>query len=126
VKQDRAEAADAQLNAEAEQSAQYGSTGKVHPHKKEVESMISGTRVGELKRTYKFYKYHMLGTASCWFLLDVVFYANGLFNHDVTSLILSNGLPTTALEVSIYIYVYIYIYIYIYICHIYMDIYTYI
>ena len=39
-----------------------------------------------------------IGTASCWFLLDVVFYANGLFNHDVTSLVLSNGQPTTALQ----------------------------
>ena len=39
-----------------------------------------------------------VGTASCWFLLDVVFYANGLFNHDVTSLVLSNGQPTTALQ----------------------------
>ena len=27
-----------------------------------------------------------------------MFYANGLFNHDVTSLILSNGMPTTAIQ----------------------------
>ena len=52
----------------------------------------------EYVRAFKYYKWHMLGTASTWFLLDVVFYANGLFNHDVTSLILSNGKPTTALQ----------------------------
>ena len=28
----------------------------------------------------------------------MVFYANGLFNHDVTSLVLSNGKPTTAIQ----------------------------
>ena len=49
-------------------------------------------------RAFRYYKWHMLGTASTWFLLDVVFYANGLFNHDVTALILSNGKPTTAIQ----------------------------
>lgn len=44
---------------------------------------------------FRLYKWHMLGTALSWFLLDVDFYANGLFNHDVTSVILSAGLPST-------------------------------
>jgi len=44
---------------------------------------------------FRLYKWHMLGTALCWFLLDVDFYANGLFNHDVTAVILSAGLPST-------------------------------
>ena len=40
----------------------------------------------------------MLGTALSWFLLDIDFYANGLFNHDITALILSNGQLTTAAD----------------------------
>ena len=36
----------------------------------------------------------MLGTTLCWFLLDIVFYGNGLFNHDVMDRFLST--PTTA------------------------------
>lgn len=53
-------------------------------------------RWAEIVDATRLYKWHMLGTASCWFLLDVVFYANGLFNHDVTSLILAKGRRTTA------------------------------
>lgn len=52
----------------------------------------------EITNAFRLYKWHMLGTASCWFLLDVVFYANGLFNHDITSLILSKGRHTTVSE----------------------------
>eukprot|EP00981_Chlorochromonas_danica_P004817 scaffold967_cov173-Ochromonas_danica.AAC.28 len=51
----------------------------------------------ELKRAFTYYRWHMLGTALCWFLLDVDFYANGLFNHEVTATILkppSNGQET--------------------------------
>jgi len=55
-------------------------------------------RWGEIANAARLYKWHMLGTASCWFLLDVVFYANGLFNHDVTALILSKGQHTSASE----------------------------
>eukprot|EP01036_Dinobryon_divergens_P027355 gene27355-36119_t len=56
-----------------------------------------GGRLSEILRAFTFYKWHMFGTALCWFLLDVDFYANGLFNHDVTSLILTaKGVKTTA------------------------------
>jgi len=58
----------------------------------------SKSRWSEIVYAYKYYKWHMLGTALCWFLLDVDFYANGIFNHDVTSLILSRGKATTARE----------------------------
>jgi PHS family inorganic phosphate transporter-like MFS transporter len=47
------------------------------------------SRVTELLRALKYYKFHILGTASAWLLLDVVYYANGLFNHDVTNLVLA-------------------------------------
>ena len=57
---------------------------------------VVATRWAEIVDATRLYKWHMLGTASCWFLLDVVFYANGLFNHDVTSLILAKGRRTTA------------------------------
>ena len=40
----------------------------------------------------------MVGTAMSWLLLDIDFYANGLFNHDITALILSNGQLTTAAD----------------------------
>ena len=59
---------------------------------------ITFSRTAELQRAWMFYKWHILGTATSWFLLDVVFYANGLFNHDVTSLILSPGKHTTSLQ----------------------------
>ncbi len=58
-------------------------TPKVHPFP------ILHTRHSEMLRAFRYYKYHMLGTALCWFLLDVDFYANNLFNHDITASILS-------------------------------------
>lgn len=61
------------------------------------------TRMNELNKAFKYYKYHMLGTALCWFLLDIDFYANGLFNHEITSSIFS--LPNqrnTALQDAYY------------------------
>lgn len=56
------------------------------------------SRWQEMKQAFSLFKWHLLGTAGCWYLLDVDFYANGLFNHDVTSNILSNNQPTTALQ----------------------------
>mmetsp|Transcript_116277 Transcript_116277/g.335875 ORF Transcript_116277/g.335875 Transcript_116277/m.335875 type:complete len:496 (-) Transcript_116277:278-1765(-) len=41
----------------------------------------------DLRLTVRRYAWHMLGTAGNWFLFDIVFYANGLFNGDVTSVI---------------------------------------
>lgn len=38
-------------------------------------------------RVLRRYAWHLLGTAGNWFLFDIVFYANGLFNADVTSII---------------------------------------
>ncbi len=58
----------------------------------------SKSRYDEIKYAFLYYKWHMLGTALSWFLLDVDFYANGIFNHDVTSLVLSHGRKTTAVE----------------------------
>ena len=63
-----------------------------------VQQSAFSARWREIVNAFRLYKWHMLGTASSWFLLDVVFYANGLFNHDVTSLILSKGQHTTASE----------------------------
>jgi len=57
---------------------------------------ISQSRWSELSRAFRGYKWHVVGTALTWFLLDIDFYANGLFNHDVTSTLLSGGRPTTA------------------------------
>ena len=56
----------------------------------------------EVQNAFRLYKLHLLGTASCWFLLDVDFYANGLFSHEVTAKILSHdSRPTTAYEDTI-------------------------
>jgi len=41
----------------------------------------------DMSLTVRRYAWHMLGTAGNWFLFDIVFYANGLFNGDVTSII---------------------------------------
>jgi MFS transporter, PHS family, inorganic phosphate transporter len=71
------------------------------PSASSVASSIAAatpSRLSEISRAFKYYKYHMLGTALSWFLLDVDFYANGLFNHDITSLILSKGKPTRAID----------------------------
>ena len=67
---------------------------------KERATGVSKSRWSELKRAFQYYKWHVLGTSLSWFLLDVVFYANGLFNHDVTKIILSHNRGTTALEDS--------------------------
>lgn len=56
-----------------------------------VVANIPRGRWREVAQAFHFYRYHMLGTALCWFLLDVDFYANGLFNHQVTALILGTG-----------------------------------
>ena len=96
VKKEREEAAAA---SQADVGANYGSTDTDR-----AGSSRSGSGNGrpakesETMRAFRYYKWHMLGTASTWFLLDVVFYANGLFNHDVTALILSNGKSTTAIQ----------------------------
>lgn len=56
----------------------------------------------EITHAFRLYKWHMLGTALCWFLLDVDFYANGLFSHEVTAKILSHpGRRTTSFEDTI-------------------------
>ena len=61
------------------------------------------TRMSEIHKAFKYYKFHMLGTALCWFLLDVDFYANGLFNHEITSSIFSlPGQRYTALQDAYY------------------------
>lgn len=39
----------------------------------------------EMIRAFRLYHWHILGTALSWFLLDVDFYANGLFNHEITA-----------------------------------------
>jgi len=41
----------------------------------------------DVRSTVRRYAWHLLGTAGNWFLFDIVFYANGLFNADVTSII---------------------------------------
>lgn len=60
----------------------------------------------ELKWAWKYYKWHLLGTALTWFLLDVDFYANTLFNHEVTAKIFQSssevGSGTTAKEDAIH------------------------
>jgi len=58
---------------------------------------ISANRWSEIVRAFRLYKWHVVGTALSWFLLDVDFYANGLFNHDVTAQLLSRGRETSAL-----------------------------
>lgn len=52
----------------------------------------------EMSYAFNHYKWHLLGTALSWFLLDVDFYANGLFNHDVTSIVLNGGQKVSALK----------------------------
>jgi PHS family inorganic phosphate transporter-like MFS transporter len=70
-----------------------GTDLKKHPNAGHTYS-----RWQEIKQALSLFKWHLLGTAGCWYLLDVDFYANGLFNHDVTAIILSNNQPTTALQ----------------------------
>jgi hypothetical protein len=74
------------------------STSQLNKKGKKSSAQIN-VRYNELATAFTYYKWHMFGTAACWFLLDVDFYANGLFNHDVTSLILTaKGSTTTALQ----------------------------
>lgn len=66
------------------------------PRNNEHTSSLQSTgRWGEIVRAFALYKWHIIGTSSCWFLLDATFYANGLFNHDVTSLIIGGGQSNT-------------------------------
>ena len=99
VKQERKIAA-AQQNTGDGGSDSYGSTLDAAAASSSSSSCFDqiSARWQEISTAFRLYKWHMLGTASCWFLLDVVFYANGLFNHDVTALILSKGQRTTASE----------------------------
>jgi len=41
----------------------------------------------DLSKTVRRYAWHLAGTAGNWFLFDIVFYANGLFNADVMHII---------------------------------------
>lgn len=67
------------------------------------EPPLVPSRMSEIHKAFKYYKFHMLGTAFCWFLLDVDFYANGLFNHEITSSIFSlPGQRNTALQDAYY------------------------
>ncbi len=52
------------------------------------------TLLGKLNK----YKYMMIGTAGTWFLLDVVFYANSLFNSDITKAL---GFGSSPLQASV-------------------------
>jgi hypothetical protein len=64
---------------------------------------VRHTRMQELRTAFTYYKWHMVGTALCWFLLDVDFYANGLFNQKITSTIFSTpGHTNTALQDAYY------------------------
>jgi len=72
----------------------YDSNGD---NKVEIEESILTSRLREVKHALKFYKYHIIGTALSWFLLDVDFYANGIFNHDVTAIILNSGKANSVL-----------------------------
>jgi hypothetical protein len=61
------------------------------------------SRVNELRKAFVYYKWHILGTALSWFLLDVDFYANGLFNQKITSTIFSvPGQQNSALQDAYY------------------------
>ena len=83
-------------DAEAEDADLSGRCDRGLP----VQYKTLGTgRLGEIRRALLLYRWHMLGTALCWFLLDLDFYANGLFNHEVTALVLSqdgSGASTAA------------------------------
>jgi PHS family inorganic phosphate transporter-like MFS transporter len=59
-----------------------------------IEDDVPLTCLGKVTK----YKYMMIGTAGTWFLLDVVFYANSLFNADITKAL---GFGSTPLDVSL-------------------------
>lgn len=66
-------------------------TNKPHPIIPLIQNPLHKSRFAELMKALTYYRYHILGTALCWFLLDIVFYANGLFNHEITSMILTSS-----------------------------------
>jgi hypothetical protein len=73
-----------------------------------ISNPLHKNRCSELYKAFRYYRFHILGTALSWFLLDVVFYANGLFNHEITSSILAHHdtatgkvTPTTAQQDAI-------------------------
>jgi len=88
VKQERREVAEEEEEEERFALDVCTGTPGSQQHNKEPH-ILSGGRLGEIKRAFMFYKWHMWGTAACWFLFDLDFYANGLFNHEVTAIILS-------------------------------------
>lgn len=64
--------------------------GRMFYHEIAIEKPVqTSARWQEILHAFRFYRFHLLGTALAWFLLDVDFYANGLFNHEVTGIILS-------------------------------------
>jgi MFS family permease len=65
-----------------------------------VSNPLHKDRSTELYKAFRYYRFHLLGTALSWFLLDVVFYANGLFNHEITSSILSHSDSSTGVVTS--------------------------
>jgi hypothetical protein len=91
---------------ESGRSINYGSTYELlssngeEERKSTANSMVSvfistsNVRLNEIKKAYSLYKWHMVGTALSWLLFDIDFYANGLFNHDVTSVLLSQGISS--------------------------------
>jgi len=52
-----------------------------------VKAARANREVEGLMSTVAKYKWHLVGTAGNWFIFDIVFYANSLFNGDVTSII---------------------------------------
>jgi hypothetical protein len=73
-----------------------------------ISEPLHKDRYTELKKAFKYYRFHILGTALCWFLLDIDFYANGLFNHEITSSILATsnaetGSPLTLIAFFLYL-----------------------
>mmetsp|Transcript_116276 Transcript_116276/g.335867 ORF Transcript_116276/g.335867 Transcript_116276/m.335867 type:complete len:504 (-) Transcript_116276:345-1856(-) len=56
-------------------------------YEKIKQAREKGSSGVNMKLTVRRYAWHVLGTAGNWFLFDIVFYANGLFNGDVTSII---------------------------------------
>jgi len=74
-------------------------------HESEAFEKVKAARASNsddvsLMPTLAKYKWHLLGTAGNWFIFDIVFYANSLFNGDVTSIIQvgPGGLKSTFLR----------------------------
>ena len=67
--------------------------------KKIIPSLSNSHNNGHMKEltsAFNYCKWHVVGTAFSWFLLDITFYANGLFNHVIIQAV--QGKATTALE----------------------------